>query len=490
MSDLYIFGVQSSSKSKVDVSSATVTLNTSPIYDGTEKMQSVSSVVLDGKTLINGTDYIVTDNIAISAGSYTLSIIGIGNYCGVATKSWTLKGIGQINVEPASVEIIGAGSVSVVAISKTGDGTLGVSTNNSNVATAYLSTQVYNTFSAVNVRTGPTSSYDLLGKTVAGTQYVYLGETSGRWHKIFFNNKIGWASVGASGQYGELIDAASPSLVVNAVASGNTSITVTLSATDTFAGNSKNIGVEVTILSATLSDNTPAQIQAAAQAGIASSLWSVGDRTAPISIGAVGDGFSGTTACAFILGFNHNSSKEGSGIHFQFGKTTSGTDIAFVTSGTLFNMNNTYLNNGGWNGSRMKTTICPAFLSALPSAWQNVISTCTKYTDNTGGGSNTASYVTATTDGKIWLLAEFEVYGKQTWANSAEQNYQAQYDYYKNGNSDVKYEHSSTSEACYWWLRSPWASESSSFCLVSCIGGVTGSSSNSSFGFAPGFKVA
>ena len=36
-----------------------------------------------------------------------------------------------------------------------------------------------------------------------------------------------------------------------------------------------------------------------------------------------------------------------------------------------------------------------------------------------------------------------------SYANSAERNYQKQYDYYKNGNSKVKYQHSSTGSACY-----------------------------------------
>ena len=95
----------------------------------------------------------------------------------------------------------------------------------------------------------------------------------------------------------------------------------------------------------------------------------------------------------------------------------------------------------------MRKTICPAFLAALPAAWQNVIVACTKYSDNRGGGSDNASYVTATQD-KIWLLAEFEVFGTRYYANSAEKNYQKQYDYYKNGNSRVKYQHSNTGAAC------------------------------------------
>ena len=71
-----------------------------------------------------------------------------------------------------------------------------------------------------------------------------------------------------------------------------------------------------------------------------------------------------------------------------------------------------------------------------------------------GGTIDVVAYVTATTD-YLFLLAEFEVFGTRSYANSYEQNYQAQYDYYKAGNSRVAYNHSAVSTAVWWWLRSP-----------------------------------
>ena len=65
-----------------------------------------------------------------------------------------------------------------------------------------------------------------------------------------------------------------------------------------------------------------------------------------------------------------------------------------------------------------------------------------------------------------------------------------QYDYYKNGNSKVKYQHSSTGSACIWWLRSVTAGGTASFCRVSTDGGAATAYAYSSFGFAPGFKAA
>lgn len=246
----------------------------------------------------------------------------------------------------------------------------------------------------------------------------------------------------------------------------------------------------------TLSDNSPAVIQKVAQMGMGANFWSVGDNV-PIALNGTVAAleFTGETYYAFIIGFDHNEEIEGKGIHFQFGKTGDGKDIAFVdgsygiTGSTAgFRMNTTNTNSGGWKDCVMRSTVCPAFLVALPEEWQAIISDCTKYSDNTGGGTDTASNVTATTD-KIFLLAEFEVFGVRTGANSAEQNFQKQYDYYANGNSRVKYRHSAVSSTCSWWVRSVSASYATYFRNVHG-GGSNSYYAYSSIGFAPGFKVA
>jgi hypothetical protein len=123
----------------------------------------------------------------------------------------------------------------------------------------------------------------------------------------------------------------------------------------------------------------------------------------------------------------------------------------------------------------------------MPAEWQAVIGSSTKYSDNHGGGSNTASYVTATQD-KVFLLAEWEIFGARTYANSAEKNYQQQYDYYKNGNSKIRYKHNSTSSLAYWYLRSASVTAATYFCVVLDSGNVY-SGVSSSEGFAPGFAI-
>lgn len=291
------------------------------------------------------------------------------------------------------------------------------------------------------------------------------------------------------------VEVSGTSVKITGLKAGTAKITVKVAAgTNHTAPSDKTINVTVSLPDTSLANNTPDIIAAAAKSGQAANYWSVGDKVGIAVNGSFGGMSYNNTVYAFILGFNHNSSVEGgNSIHFQFGKTAAGVDIAFVNSygstSTGFCMNTSNTNSGGWNNSYMRKTICPAFLAALPKAWQNIIAACTKYSDNTGGGSNTASYVTATSD-KIWLLSEMEVQGTRSYANSAEANYQKQYDYYRNGNSKVKYQHTATTSACYWWLRSVYASNAYDFCRVGTGGSATGYNAYFSNGFAPGFKVA
>jgi hypothetical protein len=57
------------------------------------------------------------------------------------------------------------------------------------------------------------------------------------------------------------------------------------------------------------------------------------------------------------------------------------------------------------------------------------------------------------------------------------------------GNSKVKYNHSATSTAVFWWLRSPYASFSTNFVYVYTDGTVYVNNAFYSIGFAPGFCV-
>lgn len=148
-------------------------------------------------------------------------------------------------------------------------------------------------------------------------------------------------------------------------------------------------------------------------------------------------------------------------------------------------MRKTLLGNTGTPASPPADSL----LAALPADLRSVMKPVTKYTDNTGGGNNTASYVTATTD-YLFLLSEYEVQGTRTYANSAEQTYQSQYDYYKAGNSKVHYKHTATSSAVWAWLRSPYYNNNNNFCNVNTDGTANNNNASWSAALAPGFCLA
>ena len=91
-------------------------------------------------------------------------------------------------------------------------------------------------------------------------------------------------------------------------------------------------------------------------------------------------------------------------------------------------------------------------MAALPADLRAVMKPITKYTDAVGNASNVAANVKTSVD-YLPLLAEFEIFGTRSYANQYEQNSQLQYDYYKAGNSKVKYRHSATGSTAVWWTN-------------------------------------
>ncbi|UQT48590.1 hypothetical protein M5E87_29370 [Flavonifractor plautii] len=70
--------------------------------------------------------------------------------------------------------------------------------------------------------------------------------------------------------------------------------------------------MQVNLFNATLNSNTWAAIRAASDADEGANYWSVGDTKSITINGQVGNfTFSNLSISPFILGFNHNSSKEG-----------------------------------------------------------------------------------------------------------------------------------------------------------------------------------
>ena len=300
-------------------------------------------------------------------------------------------------------------------------------------------------------------------------------------------------------------------ITVTAKATGSATITVNVGAdTNYTAPSSKTFTVAVTLVSKTLSSNSWAVIKAVSDAGQGANYWSVGATKSVTINGKVGaTTISSLKVDAFIIGFNHNSGKEGGNrIHFLLGKISSkfvglvDSNYSRTTSTSgAFTMNTSDTNSGGWGSSQMRSKVLGSassptsptantLMAALPSDLRAVMKSCTKYTDNKGG-SNTASNVSSTTD-YLFLLSEYEVFATHQYCNDAEPNYQAQYDYFKAGNSKVANKHSATGAAAVWWLRSPNygnVSYGTCFCAVSASGSLDYYGAYDAYGVVPGFVV-
>ena len=394
-----------------------------------------------------------------NAGSYTATFTPTTNYRwsdGTTTAksvTWSIgKAAGSLTLSASSVTLNTSNLTKTVTVTRAGDGTITATSNNTGVATVSVSGNTI-TISHVNKTTG---SATITVKVAAGTNHT--------------------------------------------------------------APSDKTISVTAQFVSSTLNDNDWATISDVAAAGTGDNYWDVGDCKAVSVSGTVGTQSISGTYYVYILGFAHNGAT--GTIDFGTFKTSAsgGTDICLIdgsynsykTDGTkLFNMNHSSnTNSGGWKGCDLRydvlgstktkgsdaatntatSPVSGTLMAALPSDLRAVMKPMTIYTDNTGGGTDTASNVTTSVD-YLPLLAEFEIFGTRSYANSAEQNYQKQYSYYSSGNSKVKYRHSATGSTARWWERSPSYSNSYYFCDVGTDGYANGSAARNSNGLAPAFRV-
>lgn len=275
-------------------------------------------------------------------------------------------------------------------------------------------------------------------------------------------------------------------------------------------GKWEQISLSLPPIGTALNDCTWEQISAIAASGKAKDYFAVGDAKEIVLNGTVGNTtFDKLSIWAFIIGFDHNADIEGSNtIHFQIGMDaqTDGTKLCFadtaygtaVSEDGYFDVNHPSSNTGGWESSYMRNKLLGntnepsaplsgSLMAALPGELRDVMKRVTKYSDNTGGGADTASNVTTTTD-YLWLLSEYEVFGVRTNANSAEQKYQKQYAYFASGNSKVFKRHDLVTTAV-WWLRSPYIGAATRNCVVNTGSNASAVNAGNSYGVAPAFCV-
>lgn len=209
-------------------------------------------------------------------------------------------------------------------------------------------------------------------------------------------------------------------------------------------------------------DNTWESVIAACQLGLVPDSWAVGDQI-PMTIG-------GVEYLVDIIGKNHDDYADGSGkapLTFQL------HDL-YATEYAMNAKNN---NIGGWRDSDMRKKHMPAILALMPPEVQAGIREVNKV-----GGTGNMTSATATTQDKLFLLSEFEVYGRTYYSIYGGEG--TQYAYYTNDNRRVK---KINGVAADWWVRSPEKSSVSFICFVSSDGSAGNRFAGNEGGVAPAF---
>lgn len=568
-----------------DEFNATPTVQVTGITDWKVTNMMASSEAGDGKMTVKWTDpsaSISTDGVTLATWASTTIVVKKDSYPTSkddAGAVYTLKSTtrNQYSSTPLTITGLTNGTKYYIAFyPETSDGGINISTTQRTTGTAnrititnvpsQSGTLTYNKSSQSPVWNNYNTTYMTIGGTTFGTnagKYTasFTPKTDYRWSdgtitvkdvvwsihkatgtltvskttiKLNLNNLTdtftidgdydGTLSVTSSAPKVVIFSRNGNTVTVSHVKQRNGEATITVSCTagtNYSAPASKTVKVTAEFILATLNDNSWAVIHSVS--GTGASYWAVGDRKAVTINGTVGTQAVNDTCYAYIIGFNHNSSKEGNGITFGTFKTalSGGKDICLVddkynnygaNNTKYFSMNHNFtVKDSGWKGCDLRydvlgstntksgnataTTatnpVANTLMAALPSDLRAVMQPMIIYTDNTGDGTDMESNVTTSVD-YLPLLAEYEIsgyLGASGFSNHSERKYQEQYDYYKAGNSKVKYRPAENFPAAWWWERSPSYSAQSTFCRITEDGNAAHFTQSMSGGIAPIFRV-
>lgn len=250
-------------------------------------------------------------------------------------------------------------------------------------------------------------------------------------------------------------------VTVTGLQNGSATITVSVAAdTNYTAPANKTCSVTVSLLADNFADNDWADIIAACQSGSVPASWVVGNYKNMT--------INGQQYRIDIIGKNHDTYASGGTAPLTFQMHDCYTETK--------QMNSSNTNSGGWQNSAMRTTHLPAILNMMPSEVKAAIQDVQK---KSSAGNQSSSI--QTTNDKLFLLSEIEIFGSTTYSFAGEGK---QYDYYKAGNSKVK---NLSGSAYIWWERSPYSGGSTNFCSVASGGSASANGASNSRGVAFGF---
>jgi hypothetical protein len=273
-------------------------------------------------------------------------------------------------------------------------------------------------------------------------------------------------------------------------------------------------------------------IQEIANAGTASSIFSVGDTKKITVSGTIGTITVNETFNVYILDFPYSDITGRQIIHFGTFKTLDGISVGLTDSKyhnglndttKYFNMNHGIQTNaGGWKSCDLRYDILGStnskgstarltsydivhnpventLMAALPRDLRNVMQQIKVYTDNRETHeTDTENLMVSSTWDYLPLLAACEIFNRdslstfeQAYICGHEKLHQIRYAYYTNGNPAAKYKANDTTTSIMWWLRSPVQTASNVLNSFCCVTGtdITDMTANKSMGVAPIFAV-
>lgn len=250
-------------------------------------------------------------------------------------------------------------------------------------------------------------------------------------------------------------------VTVTGLANGSANITISVAAdTNYTAPASKQCSVTVSLLKDNFADNEWSEIIAACQSGNVPASWVVGNYKNMT--------INGKAYRIDIIGKNHDTYAAGGTAPLTFQMHDCYTETK--------QMNSSNTNSGGWQNSAMRTTHLPAILNMMPAEVKAAIRDVQK---KSSAGNQSSSI--QTTNDKLFLLSEIEIFGSTTYSFAGEGK---QYAYYQAGNSKVK---NLSGSANSWWERSPYSFNSTRFCCVDSSGSAAAANASGSYGVAFGF---
>ena len=222
----------------------------------------------------------------------------------------------------------------------------------------------------------------------------------------------------------------------------------------------------VDTISSVLSENSWAQIAAVSAAGNAENYWKVGDEIDIV--------VNGETLTLQIYGFNHDNLTGGGKAGITFGMKNLMAETR--------QMNSSSTNSDGFTGSAMYSWLQNTLFPALPEDLRGYIKAVDKKT-SAGSQSSTIN----TNSMKLFLFSAIENGLRTTTAVYKDEG--ETYPIFTDNASRIKKLANGSGSAHNWWERSPYATNSASFCNVSSGGGANYNGASYSYGVCFGFCV-